>query len=152
MKYDQPLEVEILNKCFHNVESCFFEATPPNIECLAFKALAKYQLDVSTDAEAERTATPCRWPCSTSALNEVRALVGQRIHSVTEQERRNIAKSRWRNHYNHSPSQGTLACNHAVDDPVLELLADENYFVEGEDLYVDVTALISSCKSAQRDE
>ena len=35
---------------------------------------------------------------------------------------------------------------------MLEVLEHESYLVEDEDVYVDVTALISSCKSAQRDE
>mmetsp|Transcript_101527 Transcript_101527/g.171891 ORF Transcript_101527/g.171891 Transcript_101527/m.171891 type:complete len:186 (-) Transcript_101527:522-1079(-) len=35
---------------------------------------------------------------------------------------------------------------------MLDLLEDKSFFSEGEDVYVDVTALISSCKSAQRDE
>ena len=33
-----------------------------------------------------------------------------------------------------------------------DLLEEESYLVKGKDVYVDVTALISSCKSAQRDE
>ena len=152
VRYDQALELEILNECLHDVASFFFEAAAPHAECLAFEATAKHQLEVSTDAETKRKATPCGWPCSTSALDEVRALVQQRIHDVTEQERRRVAKSPWRNHYNHSPSQGTLACDDAVDDPASDLLEDESYFVEGEDVYGDVTAHISSCKYAQRDE
>ena len=39
-----------------------------------------------------------------------------------------------------------------MHDPVLDLLEDEGYFGEGEEAYLDVTALMSSCKSAQRDE
>ena len=79
-------------------------------------------------------------------------MVQQRIHEVTEGDRRKNANSRSRNHYNHSLSQGTVACDDAVDDPVLDLLEDESSFMEGEDIYVDVTALISSCTSAQRDK
>ena len=73
--YDQLLQLEILNECLHDVESCIFEAAPPNTKCLAFNAIAHYQLDVSTDAEAKTKATLCGWPCSASALDEVRALV-----------------------------------------------------------------------------
>ena len=39
-----------------------------------------------------------------------------------------------------------------MNDTVRDLLEDESYFVEGEDVYVDVTASIFSYKSAQRDE
>ena len=152
MRYAEALEPEILNEYLHDVESCIFEAAPPNAKWLAFEAIAKYQLDASADAEAKRKASPCGWPCSTSALDEVRALVHKHIHDVTEQPRRKVAKGRWRNHYNYSPSQGTLACDDAVDDPVLEVLEDQSYFVEDEDVYVDVNAHICSCKSAQRDE
>ena len=35
---------------------------------------------------------------------------------------------------------------------MLDLFEEESYFEECEDDYVDVTALISSCKSAQRNE
>ena len=35
--YDQALEVEILNECLHEFESCFFEAAAPNTECLDFE-------------------------------------------------------------------------------------------------------------------
>ena len=134
VRYDQAFELEVLNKCLHNVQSCIFESAPRNAECLALEAIAKYQLDVSTDAATKRKATPCGWPCSTSALDKLRALVHHHIHDVTEQERRRVAKSRWRNHYNHSPSQGALACNDAVDDTVLDLLEDKSNFVEGEDV------------------
>ena len=64
VRCDQALELEILKECFHDIESCIFEGAPPIDECSAFEALAKYQVDVSTDAEAKRKATPCGWPCS----------------------------------------------------------------------------------------
>ena len=35
---------------------------------------------------------------------------------------------------------------------MFDSLEEESYFVEGEDVYVDVTALICSCKPATRDE
>ena len=152
MRYDQALEAEIFNECLHDVESCIFEAARQNAECLAFGAIAKYQLDVFTDAEEKRKATPCEWPCSTSALDQVRGLVHQLIEDVTEQAGRKVAKSRPRNHYSHSASQGTLACDDAVDDPVLDVFEDQSYFMDGKDVYVDVTAPTSSCKSAQRNE
>ena len=52
MRFDQALELEILNECLHNVESCIFEAAAPNAEGLALNPFPKYQLDISTDAEA----------------------------------------------------------------------------------------------------
>mmetsp|Transcript_101527 Transcript_101527/g.171897 ORF Transcript_101527/g.171897 Transcript_101527/m.171897 type:complete len:80 (-) Transcript_101527:1305-1544(-) len=36
VRYDQAFEVEILNECLQDVESCIFEAAPVNAECLAF--------------------------------------------------------------------------------------------------------------------
>ena len=59
VRYDQALQLEILNECLHEVESCNFEAAPPNAECLVLEATAKYQLDVSKDAEAKRKEPPC---------------------------------------------------------------------------------------------
>ena len=105
----------------------------PNIGCFAFGAIRKYQLDVSTDAKAQRKATLCGWPCSTFALDKVKALAHQRIHDVSEEEKRRIAKSRCQGQYNHSPSQGLFPCDDNVDDPVLDRLEDESYFVEGEE-------------------
>ena len=85
VKYDQALKVDIPNEYLHEVESSIFEAAAPNTKCLAFEAIAKYRLDVPTDAEAKRKATHCGWPCLTAALHEVRAFVHQHIHNVTEQ-------------------------------------------------------------------
>ena len=58
VRYDGALELEILNECSHDVESCIFEAAQPNAKCVAFEATAKYQLDVSADAEAKRKTHP----------------------------------------------------------------------------------------------
>ena len=74
------------------------------------------------------------------------------VPHISEQERRSITKSRGRNYYNHTPSEGTRACDEAVDDPVLDLLEGGSYFVKDGDAYMDVTALIYSCRSPQRDE
>ena len=52
------------------------------------------------------------------------------------------------NHYSQGPSEGTPACNGTLNNPVMDVVDDQTFLVEGE----DVTPVISPCKSGQEDE
>ena len=149
VKHAFSLELEILRDCEAEVEPTVYEESPL-LECLLLEAKTERHVDANNGENAHE-ALPCGWPASGEALQDVLDPIHLRIHQISEEQHK-MLKERCKIHYNYAATKGYLSCDTAEDDPVLDLLENEELFVVDDDVYLDVTALYASCLSSQREE
>ena len=119
------------------------------IPCLALHAMQEYGVTMQVEADKARIANPSGWPVSKEDLRSFKEDIELRIFQISEEQQRLELKDRWKSHYNEFRSR-------SVDGDETHLLNqyldDDRFILDGNDVYLDVTALLSECYSVSRDE
>ena len=72
-----------------------------------------------------------------------------RIFQISEEQQRLELKDRWRSHYNEFTGKSV---DGDETDLYYQYLDDDCFIVDGNDVYLHVSALLSECYSVSRDE
>ena len=119
------------------------------MSCLALHAMQEYGVTMQVEEDKARIANPRGWPVSKDDLRSLKEDIELRIFQISEEQQRLELKDRWKSHYNEFTGR-------SVDGDETQLyyqyLDDDRFIVDGNDVYRDVSALLSECYSVSRDE
>ena len=119
------------------------------MSCPALHAMQEYGVTMQIQEDKARIANPRRWPVSKDGLRSLKEDIELRIFRISEEQQRLELKDRWKSH----DSEFT---GRSVDgdetDLFYQYLDDDHFIVDGNDVYLDVSALLSECYSLSRDE
>ena len=119
------------------------------MSCLALHAMQEYGVTMQVKEDKARIANPVGWPVSKDNVRSLKEDIELRIFQISEEQQRLELKDRWKSHYNEFTSR-------SVDEDethfLYQYLDDDRFIVDGNDVYLDVTALLSECYSVSRDE
>ena len=119
------------------------------MSCLALHAMQEYGVSMQVEDDKARIANPRGWPVSEEGSRSLKADIELRIFRISEEQQRLELKDRWKSHYNEFTSRSV---DGDKTDLFYQFQDDDRFIVDGEDVYLDVTALVSGCFSVSRDE
>ena len=119
------------------------------MSCLALHAMQEYGVTMQVEEDRGRIANPRGWPVSKDRLRTLKEDIELRIFQISEEQQRLELKDRWKSHYNEFTDR-------SVDGDETHLLYryldDDRFIVDGNDVNLDVSALLSECHPVSRDE
>ena len=119
------------------------------MSCLALHAMQEYGVTMQVEEHKARIASPRGWPVSKDYLRSLKEDIELRIFQISEDQQRLELKDRRKSHYNNFTGR-------SVDGDETDLFYqypdDDRFIVDGNDVYLDVSALLSECYSVSRDE
>ena len=118
------------------------------MSCLALHAMQEYGVTMQVEEDKARIANPRGWPVSKEDLRSLKEDIELRILQISEEQQRLELTDRWKSHYNEFTSR-SVGGDEA--DLFYQYLDDDRIIVDGNDLYLDVSALLSECYSVSRD-
>ena len=119
------------------------------MSCLALHAMQEYGVTMQVEKDKARIANPRGWPVSKDDLRSLKEDIELRIFQISEEQQRLELKDRWKSHYNEFTSRSV---DGEETDLHYQYLDDDRFIVDGNDVYLDVSALLSECYSVSRDE
>ena len=117
--------------------------------CLALPAMQEYGLTMQFEADKARIANPRGWPVSKDDLRSLKEDIELRIFQISEEQQRLELKDRWKSHYNEFTGRNV---DGDETDLFYQYLDDDRFIVDGNDVWMDLSALLSECYSVSRDE
>ena len=106
-------------------------------------------MSMQADEDKASIAKPRGWPVSKKDLPSLKEDVELRIFQISEEQQGRELKEGWKSHYKEFTSRG-------VDGDETDLFYqhqdDDRFIMDGEDVYLDVTALLSECSAVSRGE
>ena len=117
--------------------------------CLALHAMQEYGVTMQVEEDKARIANPRGWPVSKDDLRSLKEDIAPRIFQISEEEQRLELKDRWKSHYNEFTGR---IVDGDETDLFYQYLDDNRFIVDGNDVYLDVSVLLSECYSVSRDE
>ena len=119
------------------------------MSCLALHAMQEYGVTMQVEEDKSRIANPRGSPVSKDNLCPLKEDIELRIFQTSLEERRLQLKDRWKSHYHEFRGR-------RVDGDETDLnyqyLDDHRFIADGNDVHLDVSALLSECYSVSRDE
>ena len=119
------------------------------MSCLALHAMQEYGVTMQVEEDKARIADPRGLPVSKDDLRSLKEDIELRIFQISEEQQRLQLKARWKSHYNEFTGR-------SVDGDETDLyhqyLFDDLFIMDGNDVYLDVSALLSECYSVSREE
>ena len=119
------------------------------MSCLALHAMQEYGVTMQVEVDKAGMSNPRGWPVSKDDLRSLKEKIELRIFQISEEQQRLELKDRWKSHYSEFTGR-------SVDgdeaDLFYQYLDDDCFIVDGNDVYLDVSALLSECYSVSRDE
>ena len=121
---------------------------------LAMRAKTKHRLQVEPSDYKRNRAIPHAWPTNGVDLEDPKQKLEDKVFAISKNQQAHMLKDRWKSHYSYSAACGFHECDGAEDNPLHDLLDDDAFFVVDEDVYVDVTTMLSTCNAsgAKREE
>ena len=116
---------------------------------LALHAMQKYGVTMQVEEDKARIANPRGWPVSKDNLRSLKEDIELRIFEISEEQQRLELKDRWKSHYNEFTGRSV---DRDETDLYYQYLDDDRFIVNGNDVYLDVSAVLSECYSVSRDE
>ena len=116
---------------------------------LALHAMQEYGVTMQGEEDKARIANPRRWPVSKDDLWSLKEDIELQIFQISEEQQRLELKDRWKSHYNEFMGRSV---DGDETDLYYQYLDDDRFFVDANDIYLDVSALLSECYSVSRDE
>ena len=117
--------------------------------CLALHAMQEYAVSMQVDEDKASIAKPRGWPVSKEDLRSLKEDIELQVFLISEEQQRRQLKDRWKSHYNEFTSRSV---DEEETDLFYQFQDDDRFIVDGEDVYLDVTGLLSECFSVSRDE
>ena len=119
------------------------------MSCMALHAMQEYGMTMQVEEDKARIANPRGRLVSKDDLRSLNKDIELRIFQISEEQQRLELKDRWKSHYNEFTGR-------RVDGDETDLLYqyqdDDRFIVDGDDVYLEVWALLSECYSVSRDE
>ena len=119
------------------------------MSCLALHAMQEYGVTMQVEKDKAKIANPRGRPVSKDNLRSVKKDIELRIFHISEEQQELELKDRWKGHYNEFTGR---SFDGDETDLLYQYLDDDCFIVDGDDVYVDVSALLSECYSVSRDE
>ena len=119
------------------------------MSCLALNAMQEYGVTMQVAEDKARIANPRGWPVSKDNLRSLKEDIKLRIFHISEEQQRLELKDRWKSHYNEFTGRSV---DGDETDLFYQYLDDNRLIVDGNDVYLDVSALLSECYPVSRDE
>ena len=119
------------------------------MSCLALQAMQEYGVTMQVEEDKARIANPRGWPVTKDNLRSLKEDTELPIFEISEEQQRLELKDRWKSHYNEFKGRSV---DRDETDLKYQYLDDDHFIVDGKDVYLDVSALLSECYSVSRDE
>ena len=119
------------------------------MSCLALHAMQEYGVTMQVKEDKARTAHPRGWPNWKDDLHSLKEDIALQILHICEEQQRLELKDRWKGHYNEYTSRSV---DGEETDLLYQYLDNDRFIVDGDDVNLDVTALLSECYTVTRDE
>ena len=110
--------------------------------CLALHAIQEYGVTMQVEEDKARIAHPRGWPVSKDDLRSLKKDIELRIFQISEEQQRLETNDRWKSHYNEFTGRSD---DGDETDLLYQYLSDDRFIVDGDDVYLDVSALLSEC-------
>ena len=117
--------------------------------CLALHAMQEYGVTMQVEEGKARIANPRGWPVSKDNLRSFKEDIELRILQIPQEQQRVELKDRWKSRHKEFTSRSV---DGDETDLLYQYLDDDRFIVDGDDVHLDVTALLSECSSVSRDE
>ena len=101
------------------------------------------------EEDKARIANPRVWPVSKDDLRSLKEDMELRIFQISEEQQRLELRDRWKSHYNEFQGRSV---DRDETDLLYQYLDDDRFIVDGDDVYLDVWAVLNECHSVSRDE
>ena len=135
-------EVDLEDSVIGGVQNC-------TMSCLALHAMQECGVTMQVEEDKARTPNPRGWPVSKEALRSSKEDIELRIFQISQEQQRLELKDRSKSHYNEFTSRGV---DGDETDLIYQSLDDDPFILDGGDVYLGVTALLSECYSVSRHE
>ena len=119
------------------------------MSCLALHAMQEYGVTMQVEEDKAGIANPRGWPVSKDDLRSLKEDIELKIFQISEEQQRLERKDRWKSHYNEFTDRSV---DGDETDLFYKYLDDDRFFVDGNDVYQDISALLGECYSVSRDE
>ena len=130
---------ELLNKV-ELEESVIGGVQNLTISCLALHAMQEYGVTMQVEEDKAKIANPRGWPVSNDDLRSLKEHIELRILQISEEQERLELKDTWKSHYNEFTGRSVEGYE---TDLFYKYLDDDRFIVEGNEVYPDVSALLS---------
>ena len=117
--------------------------------CLALHAMQEYGVTMQVEEDKARIANSRGWPVSKDDLRSLKEDIELRIFQISEEQQRLELEDRWKSHYNEFTG---MSVDGDETDLLYQYLDDDRLIVDGNDVSLDVSALLSEFYSVSRDE
>ena len=119
------------------------------MSCLALHAMQEYGVTMQVEKDKARIANPRGWPVSKDDLRSLKEDIELRNFQISGEQQGLELKDRWKSHYNDFTGRSV---DGDETDLFYQYLDDDCFIVDDNDVYLDVSALLSECYSVSRDE
>ena len=119
------------------------------MSCPALHAMQEYGVTMQVEQDKATIANPRGWPVSKDDLRSLKGDIELRIFQISEEQQGLELKDRWKSHYNEFTVRSV---DGDETDLSYQYLDDDRFIVDGNDIYLDVSALLSECYCVSRDE
>ena len=118
------------------------------MSCVTLHAMPEYGVSMQVDENKASIAKPRGWPVSKEDLRSLKEVIELRIFRISEERQRRELKDRWESVYNEVRSRSV---DGDEEDFFYQFQDEDRFIVDSDDIYFDVTALLSECFSVSRD-
>ena len=112
------------------------------MSCLALHAMQEYDATMQVEEDKARIANQRGWPVAKDDLRSLKEDIELRIFQTSEEQQRLELEDRWKSHYNEFMGRSV---DGDETDLFYQYLDDDRFIVNGNDVYLDVSALLSEC-------
>ena len=108
------------------------------MSCLALHAMQEYGVTMQVEEDKARIAISRGWPVSKDDLRSLKEDIELPIFQISEKQRRLELKDRWKSHYNELTGRSV---DGDETDLFYQYLDEDRFIVDGNDVYLDTSAL-----------
>ena len=119
------------------------------MSCLALHAMQAYGVTMQVEEDKARITNPCGWPVSKDDVRSLKEDIELRIFQISEEQQSLELKDRGNSHYNEFTSRSV---DEDKNNALYQYLDDDRFILDGDDVYLPVTALLSECYSVSMEE
>ena len=119
------------------------------MSCLALHAMQEYGVTMQVEEDKATIANARGWAVSKDHLRSLKEDIELCIFQISGKQQTLKLKDRWKSHYNEFTGRSV---ERDETDLFYQYLDDNRIIVDGDDVYQDISALLSECYSVSRDE
>ena len=119
------------------------------MSCLALHAMQEYGVTMQGEEDKARIPNPRGWPVSKDDLRSLKEDIEHQIFQISEEQQELELKDSWKGHYNEFTGRSV---DGDETDLYYKYLDEDRFIVDGNGVYLDVSALLSECYSVSRDK